>query len=178
MTNKYNKSRLATKAERVARGVCRDCGKFPPLELRLVCAKCSDNRYKCSKDAADRRKANRQCAKCQNPVFEKTLCPNCMNAQGGRSKERRKQNRIFIYNHFGAKCADCGEDDIRVMTLDHVDNDGAIDKKTKNGKKQLTAPWYAKLVKSIKAGKPLPRRLQMLCYNCHFKKDLTPWWLQ
>jgi len=90
----------------------------------------------------------------------------------------RKSNKEFLYDHFGSKCNACEETYIGVMSLDHVNGDGSVDRFTADGKRQNSAAWYASLVKRIKNGLALERELQMLCMNCHAKKDLLPWWLK
>jgi hypothetical protein len=173
---KYNLRNVERMKARVKAGLCRDCGKCKPVQEKTVCEKCAKKRYKNSKIAATRNKAKMCCHSCRQPTNGKTLCQSCHDNQIVRMRDARKRNKILIYNHFGGKCEHCGETDIRVMTLDHVDNDGAIDKKSDSGKKQITTAWYVKLVRLINSNKSFPRKLQMLCYNCHFKKDLSPWW--
>lgn len=162
---------------RIAKGLCRDCGKVPCLETKVVCQACHEKRSKSGKRNRANKTAKGQCFMCPMPSeIGKTHCKNCLEKHMQSFRIRRKENKEFIYKHFGSKCNFCNESDIRVMSLDHINSDGRLDKRSENGKRQITPTWYAKLIKLIKAGKDLPRDLQMLCFNCHFKKDLTPWW--
>lgn len=167
------------RADRVAAGLCRTCGKSPPTQGTKVCQPCRERTKINTLIRNYGLKERGLCADCRNPTDSMNIvCASCMDKRVQGFRNKRKENKELIYNYFGCKCAVCGETDIVVMTLDHIDGDGYLDKKSENGKKQITPTWYAKLVKRIKAGQPLERNLQMLCFNCHAKKDLTPWWLK
>lgn len=174
----YNSSRNKHRAKRIEAGLCRDCGgNWPLLEGRFVCSVCAIKRAKSDAKTKQRKKEAGLCLYCSKPHnLNKKFCSECTEKAVNSQRLRRKENKEFIYKHFGSKCLMCSESDIRVMSLDHVDKDGKLDRISDNGKKQLSPAWYAKLCVLIKAGKQLPRNLQMLCFNCHAKKDLTPWW--
>lgn len=59
-----------------------------------------------------------------------------------------------------AHCSMCGVDDLNVLELHHVDNDGREDRK-RHG-------TGAKYLRSLK-GRGYPTRLEVLCRNCHAK---------
>ena len=173
----YNPVRNKFRKSRIEAGLCRDCGKVPPLEGTSVCLSCRDKRGRTNKLHRVNRKEKGICVRCGKLHNRgKILCELCSNIQIEEMRVRRKENKKFLYDYFGGKCNDCGETDIRVMSLDHINNDGSLDKVSENGKRQISPTWYAKLCKLIKSGKKLPRDLQMLCFNCHAKKDLTLWW--
>ncbi len=47
-------------------------------------------------------------------------------------KKRNKDNRQIILSHYSngtMRCLNCGEDDITVLTVDHINNDGAEHRK-------------------------------------------------
>jgi hypothetical protein len=58
---------------------------------------------------------------------------------------------------YGGKCACCGEDDIRFLSLDHVNNDGSEHRKTLRDNQIL-----ANAVANYQ-----PDKYQILCYNCN-----------
>lgn len=177
MGDQYNESRNQLRYNRISVGICRDCGSEPFLEDKVVCQKCSDKRKIVSFNRHRRRLKEGECAVCgKTHDRKKTLCKECSDARIEEMRHKRKEIKIFIVNYFGNKCKECGEIDIRCLSLDHVNNDGYLDKKSSKGNRQVTPTWYAKLYKLIKNNKPLPRELQLLCFNCHAKKDLKPWW--
>ena len=63
-------------------------------------------------------------------------------------------------------CKCCGESTPEFMTLDHINNDGYLDKNP-NGAKKSGKELYV-LVK--KQG--FPSKYQTLCHNCNFAKKL------
>ena len=71
-----------------------------------------------------------------------------------------RRNRIRVLEHYGNKCVCCGETTYEFLTLDHKNNDGAIERKKD---KFCTRAYYV-----IKKG--FPDNLQILCYNCNMSK--------
>ena len=160
-------------------GLCRDCGNKPFIKNRKICQECLEKRQRRRILRTKRNKLKSNCDHCSKPSRPgKILCQSCSDLVRENAKLRRKENKQFIINYFGGKCIECGEMDIRCLSLDHLDKNGKLDRTSDTGKKQLTPAWYAKLVKLIKENLPLPRRLQLLCFNCHAKKDLAPWWIK
>jgi len=63
-------------------------------------------------------------------------------------------------DHYGAECAWCGEKDLGLLTLDHVNNDGNLERK------KLGICWMWHLV--VKNG--FPKSYQILCMGCNCYK--------
>ena len=82
-------------------------------------------------------------------------------------KERQKERKILVMTHYGngiPKCVLCGFNDIRALSLDHIDGKGAEDRR--NGQR-IGGTLYRHL---IKANYPLGFRT--LCMNCQWiEKD-------
>ena len=68
-----------------------------------------------------------------------------------------------VITHFGGKCACCGMDEIRFLTIDHVNNDGREHRK-EIGRSSLYK-WL------LRYDFPETYELQCLCYNCNFGKN-------
>lgn len=68
-----------------------------------------------------------------------------------------RSRRTDLINQLGACCNHCGESEQIVLDFDHINNDGAADKK--KGGSILT-----KVTKE-------PQRFQLLCKNCNWKKE-------
>lgn len=79
------------------------------------------------------------------------------------TKHRRKL-RIETLIEYGGKCERCGIDDLDVLDIDHIYNDGAIDRK----KNLFAYNLYRELKKQ---GYPKERH-QVLCKNCNWKKEI------
>lgn len=75
------------------------------------------------------------------------------------TKVRRMKERLDVIYHYGSKCACCGESNIKFLTLDHVNNDGAEQRK-RDGNIQSDLPRY--IIKN-----DYPSDIQVLCLNCN-----------
>lgn len=180
MPDKYNTNRLAFRHARIKAGLCRDCGHVPHLPEKVVCEPCMKARSVRAERFKKKRNENQLCRKCGTDLelnrLDKQYCQNCSDAQTERARNVRRRNKELVLNYFGAKCCHCNISDFRVLTLDHVEGGGNLDRK---GVKTYAPGWYAKLYLLIikKKFDRLPK-LQILCYNCHAIKDLCPWWLK
>ncbi len=69
--------------------------------------------------------------------------------------EENKSNRNIIIDHYGGKCACCGESIREFLVIDHI---GGIEKsKRKRGNR-----FYKEIIKSN-----FPTNLRILCHNCN-----------
>ena len=69
-----------------------------------------------------------------------------------------------VYNLLGNKCVNCGEDDPIYFQIDHVNNDGYIERAQKNGRQDIYV---------IKKYLETPERYQLLCANCNWAKHMN-----
>lgn len=83
----------------------------------------------------------------------------------------REQQRVYdlsikmkVIEGYGGKCSCCGESTLEFLTIDHINNDGAEDRR-KNGKK-TGGKLYRWLIQN---GYPKDN-YQLLCYNCNCAK--------
>ena len=60
-----------------------------------------------------------------------------------------------------AKCADCGEEDLAVLTLHHINGGGNKDRDVSG--------WGSEFLDSLRR-RGLPDGFEVLCYNCHKKR--------
>lgn len=102
-----------------------------------------------------------------------TLCVKAYAKQKYINKKEiiREQQRIYDLNikqkvikAYGSKCICCNEETIEFLTIDHINNNGAEDRKN-NGKKS-GGKLYRWLIKNN-----FPKEeYQLLCYNCNCAK--------
>lgn len=67
----------------------------------------------------------------------------------------------IVYNYYGNYCANCNEKDTEILSVDHINNDGAAERRKLKNSKNL----YRKIIKEN-----FPDTYQILCYNCNMKK--------
>lgn len=145
---------------------CPSCGRQKPRSYtKVLCGTC------CSKKKAiyDQRSASGLCVGCgkAQPLAGIKFCENCKRLNSVASKKaiaRRKQKVILAY---GGKCVCCGESNPDFLTIDHILNDGAEERKKFNGYNGQST--YSALIKS---GFPKDR-YQLLCWNCNMGKRIN-----
>lgn len=79
-----------------------------------------------------------------------------------------KQKRI-VYEHYSngnVVCACCGEAEYKFLCVDHINDDGAEDRK-KNPSHATGRGLYTRLIKDN-----FPEGYQILCYNCNMAKGI------
>jgi len=115
------------------------------------------------------------------------ICCVCRNRDSARSRDRyrarlklsepnRERSRRYdrnsgfrrklkVFSHYGLECSGCGESDIDVLSIDHVNNDGAEHRLTigKGG-----SAFYSWLINN-----GFPSGFQTLCMNCNLSKRIN-----
>jgi predicted restriction endonuclease len=122
--------------------------------------------YKCQRDK-DPTEFYKSCAKARSMAYRKgchSYCKLCykqfiIDAKRTKRIEYRKK----IFEHYGNKCAVCGFDDIRALALDHVNNNGAEERRMWRGKMDF---FYKKIIND-----GYPSSYQILCSNCNAIKE-------
>lgn len=79
------------------------------------------------------------------------------------AKAKRHRLRLELIARYGGKCACCGVNDYRWLSLHHKNRDGGRERK---GKKVNAANRIAYL-----HSQPKRDDLELLCYNCHLSGD-------
>ena len=83
-------------------------------------------------------------------------------------KKLGADNRILVLSHYSngiMKCACCKEDTFEFLTIDHINNNGNIERKRINKKGFSFYCWL------IKNG--FPKGYQVLCMNCNWAKRVN-----
>jgi hypothetical protein len=85
-----------------------------------------------------------------------------------REKRALVKDAVFVA-YGGYVCACCGETEKAFLTLDHIDNDGAANRRKIAGKRHAAGYWtYDWIVKN-----DYPVGFQILCMNCNFGKRMN-----
>lgn len=101
-------------------------------------------------------------------------CKKCVKAYRIRNNDRIAANQQFkeaqfrakVIEAYGGKCTCCGETEYAFLVFDHVNDDGAKDRRSRQAYRSHTARWAAM--------HGYPESLQLLCANCNMAKQFTP----
>lgn len=81
-----------------------------------------------------------------------------------RNKINHAKIKKAAFDHYGGKCACCGEDEIDFLAIDHIHNDGAEHRRSTNCSGSRMYSWLK--------NNDYPEGFQVLCHNCNFSKHL------
>lgn len=126
--------------KRFEEGLCVSCGKYPFKKDRKSCESCLEKERLARKSQPSNNKEN--------------------------TKRRNMRRKVDAINKLGGVCACCGESEIWFLTIDHINNDGAKERKDKFGGQNKIAGQYYKVL----LGNENRNDLQVLCANCNFGK--------
>jgi len=89
----------------------------------------------------------------------------CKNCRKRHKKEQWHKLRKLVIEKYGGKCVHCGEGRIGCLVMDHVNNDGAKERRErfKNGPSGLYI-WLK--------DNPVSSNYQILCWNCNWLKRM------
>lgn len=102
------------------------------------------------------------------PEVKKLLCIQRKRWRDNNLEERKKYEREYsktyrdkmrrlVMEHYGKKCVCCGEDNIKFLSVDHINGGGAKHRIKIHGKINF---WLIK--------NNYPRGFQILCFNCNW----------
>ena len=80
-------------------------------------------------------------------------------------KKNQYKIRRIVLEHYGGKypkCACCGQKEEKFLQVDHINNDGAIDRRTQG----YGSSFYRHII-----SRKFPKNLQILCANCNQAKS-------
>lgn len=144
------------------------------LSLRLLCRNCNSgsfNKLVHNKDSVSKHEfTDVICDKCgsfkirrhsKHPKYGTRKRIDCLTC----NKNNHLSLKLNAFSTLGSVCACCGENEHNKLTIDHVNEDGFVDRSTMS---YSTKAFYGKIV-----NKKLDlSRYQILCWNCNFSKHL------
>ncbi len=144
--------------KRSTAGLCTGCGR--KSDLRIRCRKC----LTAAKAAQGRRAVAKLCKRCAVPVSELLrYCAKCRAAASAQMQRRKTRAKQTVFDHYGWACSCCGESEPLFLTIDHINNDGWLQRK---GNTQSSSTSYIRLANAVESGNA-PTDLRTLCYNCN-----------
>lgn len=121
----------------------------------------------------NREKILKRCKKYREENQDKIL--EYWKANRERINERvrifREKRRLACLTHYGGdppKCACCGESEIKFLMLDHINNDGNVQRRRLFGENKSSGRFYSWLIKNN-----FPEGYQVLCANCNWGKQMN-----
>lgn len=141
---------------------CNRCGNETGSETKR-CQPCKT--YMAEAQAKYRAKQRQKglCRNCRTPT-DTVRCPACTEAHRIRMIKNRVKLRMKVIEGYGGECCCCGEIEPCFLQLDHVNNDGHIERRQTTNAERVYRT-------AIKEG--FPDRYQLLCANCNFGKFMN-----
>ena len=91
-------------------------------------------------------------------------CKRCFSKYSPKEQMNRKNRRIRVITMYGGKCVLCGERHVQHLTIDHINGNGNIERKTWKSSNAM----YLELER-----RNYPKdNYQVLCWNCNTSKHL------
>jgi hypothetical protein len=157
---------------------CRVCGQTKPMdEFAIVyCQKSRGKQYRqhtCKPCAQVEHAARMRKAREDNPDTYKGHQRQHRIRHLDRVRRQRRESGGRLKNqafaaYGGYKCVCCGETQPSMLTLDHINNDGAAHRRTLNGGRARTTA-SVDMYRRLK-DEGFPPIMQVLCYNCNISK--------
>lgn len=156
---------------------CEWCGKEKwynteayKLEKRKFCSPACANKYS-RKKTSQIKKKEKKCVHCEIPLNEKNWNKHfgekcvyiCRICEKKKKKGYYRDMKNGVIQKYGGKCACCGEDRTRFLTIDHVNGEG---------RKEIREDFSGDLYKFLRwlRDNPVLSKYQILCYNCNCGK--------
>ena len=154
-------------------GLCYGCEGRPTPGLNY-CARC---RAKMARYQRDQR-PHRLCPDCQtHPCeFQKKRCTDCKAKHAAKQRIRlrevlasqRHRLKAEVYAAYGGRCKHCGDTRLSHLCIDHVNDDGYLDRTPGGTRRTGTVLW-----RRVKR-EGFPATYQLLCFGCNLTKQVKP----
>lgn len=160
--DQYNVAKMDTYYQKRAAGVCVRCGKSPD-SFSVHCDKCREYMRQKDRIRFNKSKEAGLCVHCHKslPIKGEILCAGCKNKNTIRAKTYRGKQKLMILQHYGDRCQICGETDLDVLCIDHIDGGGV---KHRQQLRSQGTTFYRWIIKNN-----YPTGFRTLCYNCNIK---------
>jgi len=112
-----------------------------------------------------------------NAKYQKKYRKKNLRDSRKRQVEHYEKQKLLVYQHYACKecpsientnihCACCGEAEYKFLCIDHINDNGAEDRK-KNPSHATGRGLYTRLIKE-----GYPEGYQLLCFNCNMAKGI------
>ena len=136
------------------KNMCVMCGTNPANKNQKWCIICSSKQ----KDKHKIRVDNGLCIRCDNCVIPgKKYCAQHIKERNIYDIQIRRKIKLTVFKHYGNKCSMCGINDLNLLTIDHINNDGKEHRKRCGASNYI----YRDIIKNH-----FPPDLRLLCWKC------------
>ncbi len=142
-------------------GKCLAC-ETPHDGVTQICRKCSDRYSRAAKKSHRKKVFNGLCRMDGCVAKQKPGAKTCQ-YHADLNRQKDSEDKASAFNSYGGKCVKCGYSDFDALCIDHVFDDGKLERR-KIGK---GADMYRHLKK---LGYPQDR-YQLLCFSCNMVKE-------
>lgn len=143
--------------------LCNICNINPRRLRKEYCDPCKRKQWKRENRVRNRIVENKRRNLPHVKLHETKLRHAIKHITNAKYRARDIEKRKYYINFLGSKCITCGEHQIEFLNIDHVNNDGAEERK----KFKTTNILY---ILSKKTELEIKERYQLLCYNCNWIK--------
>lgn len=147
---------------------CSKCRKPNSTPHKSRCPSCAAYGVRAVKKRRRNRSKTGVCYDCPSQaVAGRTRCRACLGKASARNKEACDRIKLEALNAYGGPaCACCDETILDMLSLDHIAQDGAKDRR-ENG--SSGTGFYYRLKKQ-----GWPKGFRVLCRNCNYAVFLDP----
>ena len=164
---------------------CSACGETKPESefwrkkdglnsaCRTCAAKAKRERYDPEKARTMNRRYylnNRDAVRTSNKRYYEAHRERYAEQNHERYQRIKRDYTQLVFDHYGRSCACCGEAIPILLTIDHINNDGAEHRRQLSGSRTgKVGAWFYKWL----VDNGLPPGYQTLCWNCNMGKHLN-----
>lgn len=100
----------------------------------------------------------------QPALPNKLRCQTCTDRMAEITKKWYLDTKIEVFNKYGNECICCGESNLKFLTIDHINQDGAEHRKQD--------PSSVTLYRWLKKHN-YPDGFQVMCFNCNMGRNIN-----
>jgi hypothetical protein len=149
---------VAIRTDRKSKKLCLQCGAIA-ISDKSYCARCKERDRARGGDRKARLKSLGLCSSCGQapPRKDFATCELCRE----RGRGYVHHVKVAIIEKYGGRCVCCSESNLYFLTIDHVNNDGASEKRQLGNSSAIVRKVYRE---------PRSSAYQLLCFNCNCAK--------
>ena len=150
-----------------AEGRCIDCAKPNPDTRITRCPECAAIMNARAKEFRLAKISRGECLCGRKARPGKRACDRCAKLRSASSIARHNRIKQRVFDHYGNQCACCGESEPAFLAIDHIRNDGRLERK-KDGTRSSGGHMYRRIIRAN-----FPDTFQILCHNCNVGKHIN-----